>query len=190
MTDREWDRRLGVQTAGREDERGGRCMPYEPTPYAVLERLAAQGGLKRADHLLDVGCGKGRVAFFLAEAVGCRVMGIDHSEKLIAMAEANRARFAYPDRVRFLWERAERLDPGDATAAFFFNPFSERVLGGVLRRLAGARRRLFFYYPVDNYLDCLAAWPGLTRAGEIDCRDLFDGENPRERILIYDMTED
>jgi SAM-dependent methyltransferase len=81
MTEREWDRKLHIRTIGREDESCPNYAPYEPTPYSVLERLAASGYIRRRDRLLDYGCGKGRVAFFMASVVGCRVLGIDHSRK-------------------------------------------------------------------------------------------------------------
>ena len=90
MTEREWDKRLHIHTIGREDEANPHYSPYEPTPYSVLERLADSGYIKRRDHLLDYGCGKGRVAFFMASIVGCRVTGIDHSAKLIDIAKENR----------------------------------------------------------------------------------------------------
>lgn len=37
----------------------------EPTPYCVLERLANSGLIRKKDVVLDYGCGKGRVDFFL-----------------------------------------------------------------------------------------------------------------------------
>ena len=89
MTEREWDKRLHIKTIGREDEDNPHYSPYEPTPYSVLQRLADSGHIGRKDHLLDYGCGKGRVAFFMAATVGCRVTGIDHSQKLIDMAKEN-----------------------------------------------------------------------------------------------------
>ena len=72
MNEREWDKRLRIRTIGREDESDANYSPYEPTSYAVLRRLADSGVLRRRQHLLDYGCGKGRVAFFLAATVGCR----------------------------------------------------------------------------------------------------------------------
>ena len=77
MTEREWDRRLHIKTIGR----GANYSPYEPTPCAVLQRLADSEHIRRGDHLLDYGCGKGRVTFFMASIVGCRVTGIDHSRR-------------------------------------------------------------------------------------------------------------
>ena len=190
-TEREWDRALRIQTAGREDENGDKYMPYEPTPYAVLERLAASGFLRSGDHLLDYGCGKGRAVFFLAARTGCRATGVDRSEKLIAMAEANRARTACAARTRFFCAAAERYEPREENVFFFFNPFSEAVLRHALRRALAreAAMKLIFYYPSDDFLACLVEEPRLRRAGEVDCRDLFGGD-PRERILIYETAFD
>ena len=190
--DREWDRRLGIQTTGREDERSLKFMPYEPTPYSVLLRLADSGLVGPGDRVLDYGCGKGRVAFFLAWRVGCHAVGIDRSEKLIAVAEENRASFAHPGRVRFLAESAERYRPVDENVFFFFNPFSGAVLDIALRRVLASlmerprAARLLFYYPSDAYLARLASEPLLRWREEIDCRDLFDGDNPAERIVVYE----
>ena len=196
MTDREWDKALHIQTMGREDETGGKYMPYEPTPYSVLLRLAESGLIRASDHLLDYGCGKGRAAIFLASRTGCRATGIDHSEKLIAMAGENRARTPLGGRVRFLRAQAERYDPKEENAFFFFNPFSEEVLRIALRRILRAQdenpraMRLFFYYPSGAFLSCLAGEPRLVPAEEIDCRDLFDGDNPREKISVFTVPED
>ncbi len=99
MTEREWDKCLHIHTIGREDEANPHYSPYEPTPYSVLERLADSGHIGRKSQLLDYGCGKGRVAFFMASVVGCRVTGIDHSQKLIEIAKENRRASRLGDRV-------------------------------------------------------------------------------------------
>ena len=60
------DKILGIDTAGRDDTYSDRYKyPYEPTPYEVLERLTESGLIKETDIVLDYGCGKGRVEFFL-----------------------------------------------------------------------------------------------------------------------------
>lgn len=130
MNDRDWDKRLHIRTTGREDEASAHYSPYEPTPYAVLERLAYSGLIRRKDHLLDYGCGKGRVALFMACVVGCRTTGIDHAQKLIDMAVENRRAAKLGDRVTFRRCLAEQYAPRDENVLFFFNPFSEVVFGG------------------------------------------------------------
>ena len=181
MNEREWDRRLRIRTIGREDEASVEYSPYEPTPYAVLERIAAAGLIRRRDHLLDYGCGKGRVALFMAHEVGCRVTGIDHSRKLIDIASENRRAARLGDRVTLTCCRAEQYDPRGENVFFFFNPFSERVLRGVLRRIAGGGR-LILYYPSEAWMACLAEEPRVRHLDTLDCGDLFHGRDPRERV--------
>lgn len=56
---------------GRDDSRSDQYRyPYEPTPYSVLERLANTGYIRKGNTLLDYGCGKGRVDFFLSYQTG------------------------------------------------------------------------------------------------------------------------
>ena len=54
--------------------------------------------------------------------------------------------------------------------------------------LAPPKMFLFFYYPSDEYISYLMTVDELAFLDEIDCRDLFDGENPRERIMIFEVA--
>ena len=45
--------------------------------------------------------------------------------------------------------------------------------------------KLFFYYPSDEYVSCLMQMEELEFEDEISCKDLFEVDNPRERILIF-----
>ena len=128
MTEREWDKRLHIKTIGREDETNANYSPYEPTPYTVLQRLADSGHLRRRQLLLDYGCGKGRVALFMASVVGCRATGIDHAQKLIDMALENRRTARLGDRVTFIRALAEQYVPRDESVLFFFNDVSVPVI--------------------------------------------------------------
>ena len=86
-----YDTLLKIKTTGRDDSRSDQyCYPYEPTPYGVLERLAYCGYLGKKNHLIDYGCGKGRVDFFLAWQVRCRTTGVEYDERMIKAAEENR----------------------------------------------------------------------------------------------------
>jgi len=48
------------------------------------------------------------------------------------------------------------------------------------------RSGCFFYYPSDEYIAYLMTEGFLMFVDEIDCQDLFEGENPRERIVIFE----
>ena len=186
MTEREWDKRLRIKTIGREDEDNPNYSPYEPTPYSVLQRLADSGHIGRKDHLLDYGCGKGRVAFFMASIIGCRVTGIDHSKKLIDMAKENRKSSRLGDRVTLICTLAEQYEVRDENVFFFFNPFSGKVFESVLRRLKERDvGKLILYYPSDEYMIFLNLMPEVEHVETIDCGDLFNGKDDRERIEVF-----
>lgn len=191
MTEREWDKRLHIKTIGREDESSANCSPYEPTSYSVLERLADSGHITRKTRLLDYGCGKGRAAFFLASVIGCRVTGVDYSQKLIDIAKENRRTSKLGDRVTLACCRAEQYEIGDENAFFFFNPFSEKIFESVLRRLHQANAKaprdmkLICYYPSEAWLQCLDSYDMID---DIDCGDLFNGRDPREHIAVYRLV--
>ncbi len=194
--DRKWDRKLGIRTGGRDASLGDEHhLPYEPTPYAVLERLAASGWIGGENLLLDYGCGKGRVSLFLCRAVGCRTMGIDFNPAMTEEAERNRLAMGAGERVRFLTENAARFTPPAAADRFyFFNPFSLETLQSCLARIAQSQYdaprpvRLIFYYPSDDYLRFLMNEDGLTLTDELDLADLFPGDR-RERLLCFSSDE-
>src|SRR5262245_41170681 len=58
-------------------------------------------GLAAADHVLDVGCGSGGPALFLAREVGCRVTGIDFNEAGVQAALTLVKQASLQDRVDF-----------------------------------------------------------------------------------------
>lgn len=191
-TEQEWDRHLHIRTCGRdESEADEQNFPYEPTPYAVLLRLSESGYIKKENHVLDYGCGKGRVCFFLAAQCNCRADGVDFSEKMAAAADENRKRFPWRNRIHFQSCPAENYELTDEDAIFFFNPFTEAVLNRVLGRIRKSWYenprdiQIFCYYPSDEFVSRLMTEPWLMFEDELDCRDLFDGDNPRERILIF-----
>ena len=81
--------------------------------------------------------------------------------------------------------------PAEVDRVFFFNPFSVEILRKVLAKIEDSyyenprEIQLFCYYPSDEYISELMTVDMLSFVDEIDCRDLFDGENPRERIMVF-----
>ena len=194
MTEQQWEKKLRIRTVGREANHADRDHhPYEPTPYPVLERLAASGYLTQSSSLIDYGCGKGRAAITLAALTGCTATGVEYNEPLWRDAVHNAESCPVSARVRMVCADAERFEVGCADAFYFFNPFSVTLLRGVLGRILDAFYadirpfRLFFYYPDDEYRTVLLTHPELTLLDTLDCCDLFDGFNPREQILVMGL---
>lgn len=59
-----------------------------PTPYFVLEELLGKLGLTANDHLLDVGCGTGRVLAYAASQLPCRATGVELDARLANIASS------------------------------------------------------------------------------------------------------
>lgn len=79
---------------------------------------------------------------------------------------------------------------------YFFNPFSlpilQKVIAKILESYYEKMRgiQLFFYYPSDEYISYLMTVEELVFSDEIDCRDLFPGNDSRERIVIFELFPD
>ena len=188
-----WDRLLQIWTTGRDDTGADQYRyPYEPTPYPVLERLANSGYTRKGNTLLDYGCGKGRVDFFLSWQLRCRTIGVEYDERIYDKAVENQKTAVSAERTTFKLTDAEHFAvPESVDRIYFFNPFSlellRKVFGRILESWYGAPRKIlfFFYYPSDEYISYLMTVDELDFLDEIDCRDLFPGDDLRERIIIF-----
>ena len=189
------DKQLKIQTIGRDDSKEDTYhYPYEPTPYSVLERLAESEYITRDNILVDYGCGKGRVDFYLSAKVGCETIGIDFDERMIKKALENSKSFIGKLKPKFICISAENYEVGNADCFYFFNPFSIEILRSVLGKILDSyyenprSMTLFFYYPSEEYVAYLMTKEELMFVDEIECMDLFEGENARERILIFEIA--
>ena len=109
MKEEKWDKLLQIRTTGRDDSHADQYRyPYEPTPYPVLERLANGGYIRKGNTLLDYGCGKGRVDFFLSWQTRCRSIGIEYDERIYEKAVENQNMSSASGRVTF-----QAVDAGD-----------------------------------------------------------------------------
>ena len=48
--------------------------------------------------------------------------------------------------------------------------------------------KLFFYYPDDEYVAYLMSQDALMFVDEINCQDLYNEKDEREKILILEIT--
>ena len=97
-------------------------------------------------------------------------------------------------RVAFKAENAEYFSvPREVDRIYFFNPFSLEILQKVIHRILESyyekprEIKLLFYYPSDEYISYLMTVDEFMFEDEIDCRDLFPGNDMRERIVIFGL---
>ena len=199
MVDKEqsWDQLLQIRTIGRDDLISDEYRyPYEPTPYSVLELLTDSGLICSKNTVLDYGCGKGRVGFFLAHQIGTKTIGIEYDDRIYRAALENQASARLQGNVEFVPARAEAYEvPYDIDRCYFFNPFSVEILHKVMARILESYyaqpREIFllFYYPSDEYISYLMTVEELEFYDEIECDDLFEGTDQRERIMIFTLPD-
>ena len=190
-----WDKLLKIKTSGRDDSNSDQYrFPYEPTPYSVLERLANSGYIRKKDVVLDYGCGKGRVEFFLSYQTKANTIGIEYDERIYQSAIENQNTFISRAKTDFILARAEEYEvPSKVNRFYFFNPFSVELLRKVMARIIDSyydqprELLLFFYYPSEEYISYLMTVDELEFSDEIACNDLFENNDSRENIIIFKM---
>lgn len=193
QNEQNWDRLLHVHTTGRDDSRSDQYRyPYEPTPYSVLERLVNTGMIRKENTLLDYGCGKGRVDFFLTYQTRCHSIGVEYDDRIYEKAMENKQFAVSGERISFVLVNAEEYKVPEAVdRVYFFNPFSLEIFRKTVARIIDSyyehprEIQLFFYYPSDEYISYLMTVDEFLFLDEISCQDLFEGNDPRERMVVF-----
>ena len=72
-----------------------------PGGYEATDKLINMCNISENSHILDLACGKGTTAIYLAKKFGCRVTGIDISEKLIETAKQISRQKRMGDKITF-----------------------------------------------------------------------------------------
>jgi len=146
--------------------------------------------------VLDYGCGKGRVGFFLSYWTKANTVGIEYDDRIYQSALENRKETISRVKPNFVLTRAEEYEvPSDVNRCYFFNPFSVEILHKVMARILESYYEalrevfLFFYYPSDEFISYLMTVDELEFYDEIECEDLFAGRDLRERIMIFQLPD-
>ena len=191
----ELDKFLKIKTNGRDDSNSNFTnYPYEATPYKVLQNLGNSGYITKRDTIIDYGCGKGRVDFYLAYMTKAKMIGIEYDERLYNSAIENQKKAISANRVSFVNTCASLYEvPLDVTAVYFFNPFSTTILKEVLKNIRLSKEKcdreikLFFYYPSKEYISFLEKNVDIIYIDNIDCTDLYKEYDKREYIAVFKM---
>jgi SAM-dependent methyltransferase len=113
---------------------------YAPTGYAIFKKLMTLVEIQvEGDVFVDFGTGMGRVAIMAALYPFRRVIGVDISDELCRIAEANVRRCQHKllcqDVSIVACDATTFSIPTDMTVAFFFNPFTGMILDRVLENI-------------------------------------------------------
>lgn len=118
----------GASLAGPEESRLKHLGAHDstPTPYFILEELFTHYLFGSASHLLDVGCGTGRVlAHFARQDLPGKATGIELDPTLAAQARSWTKR--YPN-LEVIEGSVLDIDLSPFTDFYLFNPFDQGIL--------------------------------------------------------------
>jgi SAM-dependent methyltransferase len=114
-------------------------VSYRAGGWLDLLRVLRPGEVGPGDAFLDLGSGKGRMLLLAARYPFRRIIGVELSESLTAIARRNLARSRLRPRCRDIeLVTGDALDfaiPDDITVVYLFNPFRDAIFDGVVRRL-------------------------------------------------------
>ena len=150
------EKKYGINTTGADElyklEKQGidisHATIYMPVSYTLIEEIFNQldsdkqqtTNNKPQIHFLDIGCGKGRALCVAAHQGFKKVTGLDFARDLCEAAKENLSitkqqiqKFEYKiiNNDAFYFEI-----PDDVDCIFFFNPFDEIIMSGVVNNIA------------------------------------------------------
>jgi len=172
---------------------------YEPTSYFALETLTEQYNFTVEDSVIDFGCGKGRLNFYINHFFNSTVTGIEMNTFFYKEALDNKRDYFKKhkkknDKINFLNCLAEEynINPSD-NKFYFFNPFSififMKVIENILISVEEYKRTVdvILYYSSEEYIYYLDDNTPFVLFKDIKIPDLYD-KNPRESFLVYRLA--
>jgi SAM-dependent methyltransferase len=195
-----YDELLNIETEGNQRgyNKSFHYHRYEPTPYPALEKLFAEYELNSSDHIVDFGCGKGRLNFYIHNLFHASVTGVEMNEKLYEEALENKANYLIKAKnkgeIQFQCCLAEKyeINPLD-NRFYFFNPFTIpifwKIINNILVSVEKFKREVdvILYYPSEDYIYYLENNTSFELIKEIQLPGLYEN-NANERFLIYRLA--
>ena len=198
MDEQYYEKLFNIKTSGEQKifNESLHYNRYEPTSYSALEILSKQYKFTAEDSIIDFGCGKGRLNFYINHFFDSTVTGIEMNSFFYKEAIDNKSDYLKKhkkkkDKINFLNYFAEEynINPLD-NKFYFFNPFSIqifiKVIGNILISVEKYERIIdvILYYPSDDYIYFLENNTPFILLNEIKLPYLYDND-PRHSFLVY-----
>ena len=127
---------------------------FVPTPQEVVDAMLQMANVTAKDVVYDLGSGDGRIPITAAQKFGARAVGIDINPERIKEANANLAKAAVGDKVKFLNQDLFETDLSEATViTLYLLPSLNQKLMPKLKALKPGTRI------VSHSFDMGSAWP-------------------------------
>lgn len=169
---------------------------YEATSYLALESLFKEYKVNNDDCIVDFGCGKGRLSFYINYYFNSKVTGIEMNNNYFNTCINNKKNYLknyskQKNKIVFVNEFAEEYNISSTDNKFyFFNPFSLQIFMKVIKNILLSMEKyprdieLILYYPSDDYIYYLENYTGFILSQEINIPNLSLIDK-RQKFLIY-----
>lgn len=196
MGERKFDQSLNIRTVGLREWRDS-SLPYhryEATPYRALDQLFSKYHLSDTDQLVDFGCGRGRVLFYIHQRFQIPVTGVEVNELTLNEALRNKrsyrrraSRIPAPIRLEYGLAEQYEIQPED-NRFFFFNPFSVQIFRQVVSNIVESAQKfpravdLILYYPTPEYKRFIHNETNFKLFNKVK---VSGAKDPLEKFLLY-----
>jgi SAM-dependent methyltransferase len=127
---------------------------YGETPLTSLFHIAKESGLNANDHVIELGCGRGRGVFFLSHWFDCTAEGIEWIPEFVATANQVADCLNNP-KVHFICQDMLEADLANATIIYLcgtcLDDLTIRKLVKSLERLARGTKIITVSFPITDY---------------------------------------
>lgn len=200
MGERKYDQALSIRTVGLREWRNSATQynRYEATPYKALEGLFNKYKLRKTDQVVDFGCGRGRVVFYIHQRFQIPVTGIEVNEQTLDEAFHNKYNYRrkasrIPAPIRFEYGLAEQYEiQAEDNRFYFFNPFSVQIFQQVVKNIISSVEKaprevdIILYYPVSEYKQFLHKNTPFRLINKVK---VSGSQDPKEKFLIYRLDK-
>lgn len=198
MNEQYYEKLLDIKTTGEQKifNESIHYHRYEPTSYAALEALTNKYDFTEKDCIVDFGCGKGRLNFYINYFFNSFVTGVEMNNFFYKQSIENKKSYFQTnkgkrDNINFLNCLAERyvINPLD-NKFYFFNPFSMQIFAKVIKNILASVEvnertvDIILYYPSNDYIYFLDTNSSFVLLDEIKVPHMCDND-PRHKFLVY-----
>lgn len=198
MNEQYYEKLLNIKTSGEQKifNESIHYNRYEPTAYYALEVLSKNYTFIEADSIVDFGCGKGRLNFYINHFFQATVTGIEMNSFFYKEALENKKDYLKKHKKKIYninfsncFAEEYNIDPSN-NKFYFFNPFSIQIFTKVVKNIIISVENyerpvdIILYYPSDDYIYFLENNTPSQFFNEIKLPSLYD-KDPRQTFLVY-----
>lgn len=200
MKESKYEELLNINTCGEQlwSEKIKHYHPYQATSYEALEKLFEKYDTSEGDYIVDFGCGKGRLNFYINYFFKSSVTGIEMDKGYYEGCLINKENYLHKnnrksDKIRFECCLAQEYKIKENENKFyFFNPFSVQIFRKIIENILDSyyvnerKIELILYYPSDDYIYYIDNFTPFLLKDEVRLDYLYDADS-QERFLIYEL---